>query len=90
MPLVNIGKTLYLFCQRSCWASHWLQVEGAMSEHSVAGEDMLDRIVRLEAKVDALTEALAAGRGALRMLLLLGSAITAVLALAASAKALLH
>jgi hypothetical protein len=61
-----------------------------MADHAVTHEDILDRIMRLEAKVDALTEAFAAGRGAVRMLFVLGSVVTAALALAASVKALFH
>ena len=65
----------------------------AEREHAaraVTHEDILDRIVRLEAKVDALTEAFAAGRGAVRMLFVLGSLVTALVAIAASVKALFH
>ncbi len=61
-----------------------------MAEHAVTHEDILDRIARLEHKVDALTEAFAAGRGAVRMLFVLGSLVTALIAIAASLKALLH
>jgi len=65
----------------------------AEREHAVRAvthEDILDRIARLETKVDALTEAFAAGRGAVRMLFVLGSLVTALVAVAASVKALLH
>jgi hypothetical protein len=61
-----------------------------MAEHAVTHEDILDRIARLECKVDALTEAFAAGRGAVRMLFVLGSLVTALVAIAASLKALFH
>lgn len=61
-----------------------------MAEHAATYEDILDRIARLEAKVDALTEAFAAGRGAVRMLFVLGSVVTALIAIAASLKALFH
>ncbi len=60
-----------------------------MSE-AVTHEVLLERIARLETKVDALTEAFAAGRGAVRMLFLLGSFVTAVVALAASVRSFIH
>ncbi len=61
-----------------------------MVEHSATYDDILERIARLEAKVDALTEAFAAGRGALRMLFVLGSIATALTAVAASLRSLVH
>lgn len=61
-----------------------------MAERATTYEDILERIARLESKVDALTEAFAAGRGAVRMLFVLGSLITALVAIAASVKALFH
>ena len=61
-----------------------------MAEHGATYDDILERIVRLEAKVDALTEAFAAGRGALRMLFVLGSIATALTAFAASLRSLVH
>ena len=60
-----------------------------MPEHMVQ-EEILARIARLETKVDALTEAFAAGRGAVRMLFVLGSVVTALVALAASLRSLVH
>jgi hypothetical protein len=71
-------------------ALDFVMAERAQPIRAVTHEDILDRIVRLETKVDALTEAFAAGRGAVRMLFVLGGLVTALAAIAASVKALVH